>query len=128
MSGRRSYAVILATGAEDSGKRATLALSAACTALAIELDTIVFLVGDGVHWGYEGRLEGVQAPGFPPLAELMESFLQSGGQVFLCSACDAVCAQPTDADGRLLRRRRGVHPRGLASVLSHTVGGNSLTF
>lgn len=125
---RGNYAVILTSGPEDGGKRATLALAAACTAQAMDLNTIVFLVGDGVHWGYEGRTEGVHAPGFPSLADLMESFFESGGQVFLCSACDAVCALPTGADGETLRRRRGVRPQGLASVLSHTVGGNSLTF
>lgn len=125
---RGNYAVILASGAEDGGKRATLAMSAACTAQAMDLNTIVFLVGDGVHWGWEGRAEEVHAPGFPPLADLMESFLECGGQVFLCSACDALCALPTHAGGRAPRRRRGVCPQGLAAVLSHTVGGSSLTF
>src|SRR5215510_8375823 len=91
---RDPYAVILASGAEDGGKRATLALSAACTAQAMDLDTIVFLVGDGVHWGYEGNAEAVHAQGFPPLAELIEAFLECGGQVLLCSACDAVCVLP----------------------------------
>jgi predicted peroxiredoxin len=123
---RGNYAVILTSGAEDGGKRATLALSAACTAHAMDLNTIVFLVGDGVHWGYEGRAEGVHAPGFPPLVDLMESFLEAGGQVFLCSACDAVCALPTD--GKMPRRRRGVSPQGLASMLSHTLEGSSMTF
>src|SRR5262245_61102102 len=126
-SERTNYAVILASGPEDGGKRATLALAAACTAQAMDLNTIVFLVADGVHWGYDGHAEGVHAPGFPPLADLIESFFESGGQVFLCSACDSACALPT-ADGKALRRRRGVRPQGLASVLSHTVGGSSVTF
>ena len=127
-TGRGNYAVILASGAEDGGKRAALALSAACTAQALDLDTVVFLAGDGVYWGYEGRVEAVHVPGFPPLADLMESFFESGGQVFLCSACDAVCALPTGADGNTLRRRRGVRLQGLASILSHTLEGGSLTF
>ena len=125
---RRNYAVILASGPEDGGKRATLALSAACTAQAMDLHTIVFLVGDGVHWGYEGHAEAVHATGFPPLAELMEAFLECGGQVLLCSACDAACALPARAGGMAPRRRHGVHPQGLAAVLSHTLGGSSLTF
>lgn len=125
---RGNYAVILTSGPEDGGKRATLALAAACTAQALDLNTIVFLVADGVHWGYDGHAEGVHAPGFPALADLMESFFESGGQVFVCSACDAACALPTDADGKSLRRRRGVRPQGLASILSHTVGGGSVTF
>ena len=123
-----TYAVILASGADDGGKRATLALSAACTAQAMDLDTIVFLVGDGVHWGYEGNAEEVRAPGFAPLAELIESFLECGGQVLICSACDALCALPFHRAGIQPRRRRGVRPQGLAALLSHTVGGSSLTF
>lgn len=127
-SQRGNYAVILASGPEDGGKRATLALSAACTAQAMDLSTILFLVGDGVHWGYEGRAEEIHAPGFPPLADLMEAFIDCGGQIFLCSACDALCALSPHADGAAPRRRRGVRPQGLAAVLSHTVGGGSLTF
>ncbi len=125
---RGNYAVILASGAEDGGKRATLALAAACTTQAMDLDTIVFMVGDGVHWGYEGHAENIHTPGFPALAELMASFFESGGEVFLCSACDAVCALPVDADGKALKRRRGVRLEGLASVLFHTVRGGSVTF
>lgn len=63
-----------------------------------------------------------------PLAELMALFFESGGEVFLCSACDAVCALPTGADAMTRRRRRGVRLEGLASVLFHTVRGSSVTF
>lgn len=125
---RRRYAVLLTSGPHDGGKRATLALAAACTAQALDLDTIVFLIGDGAHWAYDGHAEQVHAPGFPALADLIASFLEAGGQLLLCSACDAVCASPTDAHGRALTRRRDVRPRGLAAVLSHTVKGGSVTF
>ena len=118
---RESYAVILASGPEDGGKRATLALAAACTAQAMDLDTIVFLLGDGAHWAYGGHAEQVHAPGFPALADLIDSFVEAGGQLLLCSACDGTCALPS-------ARRRDVHVRGLASLLSHTVGGSAVTF
>jgi len=118
---RKAYAVILASGPEDAGKRATLALAAACTAQAMDLDTIVFLVGDGAHWAYEGHAERVHTPGFPALAELIESFVEAGGQLLLCSACDAVCAHAG-------LRRRDVRVRGLATLLSHTVGASAVTF
>src|SRR3954463_16166214 len=82
-SERGNYAVILASGAEDGGKRATLALSAACSAQAMGLSPTLFLVGDGVPWVWEGGAEGVHAPWFPPLSDLMETFIECGGQVFL---------------------------------------------
>ena len=118
---RNQYAVILASGAEDGGMRATLALAAACAAQAMDLDTIVFLLGDGAFWAYDGHAERVHAPGFPALADLIEAFVEAGGQLQLCSACDANCAAPGT-------RRREIHVRGLASLLSHTVGGSAVTF
>jgi predicted peroxiredoxin len=118
---RDAYAVILASGPEDAGKRATLALAAACTAQAMDLETIVFLIGDGAHWAYQGHAERVHAPGFPALADLIDSFVEAGGQLLLCSACDGICAQPG-------LRRRDVRVRGLPSLLSHTVGASAVTF
>ena len=118
---RNPCAVILASGAEDGGTRATLALAAACAAQAMDLDTIVFLVGDGARWAYDGNAEQVHAPGFPALADLFESFVDAGGKLLLCSACDAACAQPG-------ARRRDVRIGGLASLLSHAAGGSMVTF
>jgi predicted peroxiredoxin len=124
---RSTYAVILASGPEDGGKRATLALAAACTVQAMNLETIVFMVGDGVYWGYSGHAEAVHIPGFPPLTELMELFCESGGETFLCSACDAVCTLPTSADGLPLKRRPEVRQTGMAAALIYAVKGSSVT-
>ena len=85
------------------------------------LYTIVFLLGDGAFWAYDGHAERVHAPGFPALADLMDSFVEAGGELQLCSACDAACAQPG-------ARRREVLVRGMASLLSHAVGGSAVTF
>jgi hypothetical protein len=63
----------------------------------------------------------VHAPGFPALAELIDSFVEAGGQLMLCSACDGMCGLPG-------ARRREVRVRGLASLLSHTVAGSAVTF
>jgi len=116
-----SYAIVLVSGPDDGGKRATFAFAAACTAQAMDCDTIVFLLGDGAHWAYDGSADRVHAPGFPALAELMDTFVEGGGHMLLCSACDATCT-PARA------RRPGVRVRGLATLLAHTMGGSAVTF
>ncbi len=123
-----NYVVVLSSGDEDAGKRATLAFSTACTAQAMELDTQVFLIGDGAHWAYKKHTEGVHQLGFPALEDLIESFLEMEGKIYLCSACDAVCATPEAPGGELLERHATIQPRGLASILEHMVGGSSVTF
>ncbi len=121
--------VMLTSGREDRGKRATLAFSAACSALAMGGETQVFLVGDGVHWGYEGHTNDIQHAGFPPLKELMGEFIELGGQVYVCSTCDKVCAVPDELGQPVLKRRSEVYPRGFTAVLSDMMGGgNSVTF
>ncbi len=121
--------VMLTSGKEDRGKRATLAFSAACSALAMGGETQVFLVGDGAHWGYEGHTSNIKHAGFPSLRELMSEFVELGGQIYVCSTCDKVCAVPGELDQPVLKRRPEVSPRGFTAVLSDVMGGgSSVTF
>jgi predicted peroxiredoxin len=123
----RSYVVMLTSGCSDGGKRATLAFATACAAVSLDLDTIVFLIGDGSHWAYEGNSEPVNEPGFPPLSELMDVFADLGGEIYICSACERVCSVPGE-DSRPRKRRQEIRPQGLATVLSHMIGATSVTF
>ena len=124
----RNYVIMLTSGLDDGGKRATLACSAACSARAMEFKTQVFLIGDGSHWAYEGSADGIRQKGFPALEDLVQSYLELGGQIFVCSACDSVCTLPLDEHDRPLQKRAGIEARGLASILSYTVEGTSVTF
>lgn len=125
---REEYLVLLTAGPEDGGKRATLAYSLACTAPSMGRPARIFLVGDGAHWACEGRSAGVRVNGFPALDELTDSFVELGGEVFVCSACDCVCSLPGPAEGSMLRRRREVGLLGLAALLPHLEAGRSVTF
>jgi predicted peroxiredoxin len=122
-----NYVVMLTTGCSDGGKRATLAFAAACAAASLDLDTRVFLIGDGSHWAYQGSCDAVAQAGFPALSELMDEFVAVGGGIYLCAACDKVCSAP-DGEGHCRVRRAEIQIQGLAAVLSHTIGGNSITF
>jgi predicted peroxiredoxin len=121
------YVVMLTAGQEDGGKRAILAFSLACTAQSMGRNTIIFMIGDGAHWAYEGHATAIDVAGFPPLDELMESFIELGGELYVCSACDKVCSMPTGG-GMPLTRKPEVQPLGLASLLPHLEGARSITF
>lgn len=124
----RNYVVMLTSGKEDGGKRATIAFSAACSAVAMDMNPHVFLIGDGSYWAYEGHTQGIHTTGFPPLEELVEMYIELGGNLYVCSACDLVCSAQPDTNKHPPVKRAGVEPRGLASVLQYTVAGCSITF
>ena len=123
----RKYVVMLTSGVDDGGKRATLAFSAACAAISMDFDTLVFLIGDGSDWAYEDACAPVLQPGFPPLTELVDSFLNLGGRIYLCAACDQESRGPGRAKGET-RRRHKVQASGLAPFLVHMVGSTCVTF
>ena len=120
--------VILTTGDEDGGKRATLAFTAATCAAAMDRRTVVFMVGDGAHWAYEGRAATVRQAGFPPLQDLMDSLVEMGGEMYVCSTCDGVCSIAGEHDAGGLRRHPVIQPRGMSAVLSDMIDGRNVTF
>ncbi len=126
-SPREKLTVVLASGPEDGGMRATLALCAAVTALCLEQQVEVFLAGDGAFWAYEGRTDGIQRNGFPALETLMENLVDLGGAIYVCSACDQVCGITAGEAVEPPRRRTGIEPRGLAAVLGNLGLGTLVT-
>lgn len=126
-SGNR-YTVILASGAEDGGKRATLALSMACTALTMDQNTLLFLVGDGSYWAYQGHADGIQIDGFPSLDELLESFVDLGGNLSVCSTCNQAMCYTSGRHDKALTLRPEVQVQGMATVMAHLLQGRAATF
>ncbi len=118
--------ILLMSGKEDGGKRATLAFVAAVSAIAMERPVQVFMAGDGARWGDPDEAEGVAVEGFPPLDELIRDFLDLGGQLLVCSTCARFCmpAQPEGAE----RRWPSLQVRGMAAMLESQGGGSSLSF
>ena len=127
-TGTASLVVILASGPEDGGTRATLALTAAVTAISMDTPTKLFLAGDGAYWAYEGHAEDVHVNGFPPLNDLLETFSELGGESWICSTCDKFCGITGDSEHTDRVRRRDVQPRGMAAVLPDIASGSSVTF
>lgn len=118
--------ILLMSGSEDGGKRATLAFVAAVSAAAMERPVQVFLAGDGSTWGDPDRAETVEMPGFPSLAELIREYLDLGGELLVCSTCERFCSSHEAGAGG--RRWSGLQVRGMAALLESQRGGLSLSF
>ncbi|RDE11365.1 MAG: sulfur reduction protein DsrE [Candidatus Thorarchaeota archaeon] len=55
------------------------------TAQTLDVNVTIFLMMDGVMLMKKGAAEKVKAPGFPPLPELITTFLEAGGKIQVCS-------------------------------------------
>ena len=55
------------------------------TAQAVDVDVTIFLMMDAVQLMKKGMAEKIIAPGFPPLPELIDAFLEGGGTLQVCS-------------------------------------------
>ncbi|WP_148611869.1 DsrE family protein [Nocardioides rubriscoriae] len=84
---RRSLAVKLTCGAE-AAERANQALSVAASAVAAGATVSLWLTGEGVWFGVEGRCPDLALEHAAPTAALVEA-IRSGGEVTVCSQCAA---------------------------------------
>ena len=71
----------------DDPDRATVGFVVANAALGSDKDTLVFLSTEGVRLAELGCAEQIREEGFAPLQELMSTFIEAGGHVFVCSPC-----------------------------------------
>ena len=55
------------------------------TAQAQDVKAKVFLMMDAVYLMKKGIAEKVKTPAYPPLPELIDSFLEEGGEIEICS-------------------------------------------
>lgn len=81
------HVLIHNTRGTDDVERASLAFVVANTAVSAGQEATVLLTLEGVRLGVENCCDGLQAAGFPPLAEIMSSFLANGGNLWVCGAC-----------------------------------------
>jgi predicted peroxiredoxin len=75
------------TFAKDNTDKATVAFVVANAAVASNRDTLVFLSIEGVRISQKGYADDIHEEGFSPLKDLVKSFTDAGGKVFVCSPC-----------------------------------------
>ncbi len=79
--------VVSLTRAKDDTDRATVAFVVANAAVASEKDVVVFLNSEGTRLSQLGYADEIREAGFAPLKELMTSFVEAGGKIYVCSPC-----------------------------------------
>lgn len=71
----------------DHPEHATIPFVMGCAALASDIDVVLGFQADGVELVRVGVADGIQAPGFPPLAKLLRDFRELGGSLLVCAPC-----------------------------------------
>jgi predicted peroxiredoxin len=79
--------VIIATHGGEDPERACLPFVMANAALAMDVHAVVILQGTAVTLAKKGCYEHVFSPGLPALKELVDSFIQLGGSLLVCTPC-----------------------------------------
>ena len=75
------------THAKDNRDKATVAFVVANAAVASDRETMVFLSTEAVRLAQKGYADDIHEEGFSPLKDLMASFAQAGGKIYVCSPC-----------------------------------------
>ena len=72
---------------EDHPERATVPFIAAATAAVSGRDVLVVCTIEAAYLGLPEVVERLACEGMPALADLQRQLVESGGEIWLCSAC-----------------------------------------
>ncbi|MBM4762999.1 DsrE family protein [Bacillus sp. B15-48] len=75
------------THAKNDQDKATVAFVVANAAVASGQETVVFLNVEGAYLGAKGYADDIHEEGFAPLKQLMDQFIEAGGNLWVCSPC-----------------------------------------
>lgn len=79
--------VLMVTHGPEDAERATIPFVFATAAQASDVEVVMGFQASGVLLLLPGVAERVLAPEFPPLKELIETFVEAGGTMFACGPC-----------------------------------------
>jgi len=79
--------VIFGTHGPEDPERACLPFVLGNAALVMEVKVTIMLQGTAVFLAKEGCYEHVFAAGLPPLKDLVQSFIEQGGTLLICTPC-----------------------------------------
>jgi uncharacterized protein involved in oxidation of intracellular sulfur len=79
--------VIIATYGSDDPERASLPFVVGNAALAMDVKVKIALQGNGVTLAKKGCYEHIFAGGLDPLKKLVDTFIEFGGEILVCTPC-----------------------------------------
>lgn len=125
MSEDNGMIIVLTTGKQDRGTRATLAFAWGCAALAMGRDVSIYLTMDGTIWALKDSMKDVVVGGFEPLCNYKEQYLSLGGEILVCAPCsDYYCSFDRDRmDEMIIPEAKLV---GLTTIVGKTKPGTKI--
>ena len=120
--------IILTEGKADNGRKATLAFAMGLSSVAMDLDVSIFLTSDAAVWGYDQSAYGVSVPGFSPLSDLIDQYIETGGKLKLCSTCHMTCGAGDPRKGPNVEKLGCIEITGMAAIVELAIGGTTITF
>jgi uncharacterized protein len=79
--------LIHCTHAADEVERATLSFVVGNVAASADQEAVVLLTIEGVWLAKRGCADGLHKEGFPVLKDVMQQFVNNGGQIWACGTC-----------------------------------------
>ena len=79
--------VIMVTHGPSEPELATIPFVLAAAAVASEVEVVMGFQADGCLLVRKGAADGVVAPGFTPISELLPVLLEAGSKLLVCSPC-----------------------------------------
>jgi predicted peroxiredoxin len=79
--------IFVVTCADEKPDNATIPFALGNSALAMDVEATIILQSTGVFLGKKDYARHIHAPGFPPLQQLMDIFIEEGGKIYICEPC-----------------------------------------
>lgn len=88
MSEKEEKILYMCTCGEDRSEMAHIPFVLANAALAMDINATIILQGGAVRVAKKGYVDTMPpGGGFPPMKELLASFLEQGGKLWVCGPC-----------------------------------------
>ncbi|MGB5985651.1 MAG: DsrE family protein [Desulfobacterales bacterium] len=88
MAEKEEKILYLCTCGEDNPEKAHMPFVLGNAALAMDVQATIVLNGNGVTLAQKGFADSMPpGGGFPPMKELLASFIELGGKIWVCGPC-----------------------------------------